>query len=557
MSQPGRTTPPWGRRDALWIAGLVVVVAAVHARALAGGFLDWDDNRFITANPLFHQGGWAYVRAALTRVQFEAYQPLHLLSYLPDRALWPDAAAGFHAVDLALYAGDVALAYALVRRHAGSAAAAAACLLVALHPLTVEPVSWITSRKDVLALAFFLGALLVEDRRGAVRARPAVLGVALGAAAMLSKSATVCLPLVVAAWLRWVGGARARVAIVRALPYAVLAAAAALAVALLWHGHHMIAHRPAAAPVDVAASFALYAVRIAVPVGLSPAYPAAAPAAILLAAGAALAAVALALTWRRLPAAARYAAAAFVAALLPVANLVPIQFRFADRYALLALFALILPIAVALDRAPRLRAAAVAALVAVAAVEATATWRLTGAWHDSAALWARAARAQPASRLAHFKRGEVLRDAGDWPGAVAEYQAAIRLDPDRPDGYAGLLYVYARRAEAAGRLPAGTGDRWLAGLGPAMASPQAFGRFLDEVPYDACPPCANLALAIGLRRWAPRDPILVDDARQALERGRPDVALVYLASVHDRATPGFGDLVRRASAAARGGAPKR
>ena len=118
-----------------------MLVVVTYHRVLSAGFVNWDDNRFLVENPLFHAGGWTYIEAALTRFQFEAYQPLHLLSYLPDRYLWPERAAGFHAVELGLWILDVGLVYALLRRHVWAPAALAACALFALHPLCVEPVA--------------------------------------------------------------------------------------------------------------------------------------------------------------------------------------------------------------------------------------------------------------------------------------------------------------------------------------------------------------------------------------------------------------------------------
>jgi hypothetical protein len=71
------------------VVAIVVAVLVAYFPALGRGFTNWDDDRFITHNPLFHGPVSAYVAAALTRVQFQAYHPLHLLSYLPDRLLWP------------------------------------------------------------------------------------------------------------------------------------------------------------------------------------------------------------------------------------------------------------------------------------------------------------------------------------------------------------------------------------------------------------------------------------------------------------------------------------
>src|SRR6185312_2960003 len=265
--------------------GVGLGAALLHARALGHHFLNWDDNRFITGNRLFLTGGWAYVRAALTEVQFDAYHPLHLLAYLPDRWLWPESPLGFHALNLLLFGLDAALLFALCRRLGGSVvAAAAATLLFAAHPLTVEPVAWVSARKDLLAAAFFLGALLVEDGRPLEERRAAPGGVALFVGALLSKSSALCLPPILWCWLVWMRGARPRAASWRSAPYALLAIVEAIAVVTIWRGHQMIPLRPTPAPVDVLATLATYARRLLWPSDLAALYPATMPAPALSAA---------------------------------------------------------------------------------------------------------------------------------------------------------------------------------------------------------------------------------------------------------------------------------
>ncbi len=512
---------------------LIVVAAtvALHARALGGAFLNWDDDRFITANPLFAADGWGYVRAALTSIQFDAYHPLHLLSYLPDRWLWAAAPAGYRAVSVALLAADAALLVALAQRRGATAAGAVfAALLFAAHPLVIEPVAWISARKDLLALLFFLIALLVEDRRDPNLRRPAWSSLALFAAALLAKTSTVAFPLVLFAWLVWLRRARPRTALLRALPHAAVAAVVSLVVVAIWRDHQMIpTSRPAAVPVDVAATIATYLGRIIWPADLSPIYPAAPPAAGLAAAALLVIVGALALSWRRLPGAARFAAVAFAAAILPVANLVPVVFRFADRYVFLALAMLVVPLALVL-RARVAYAAAAALLAAEIAIAVP----LQRAWRDSDALWARAVAAQPDALFARLKRGETLRDAGRFPEATAEYQAAVRLEPDNALGWAGLFHMYATRAEKEGRLAPGTAAGWLRALGPALADRGRFAELLRAAPRDACAPCSNTLLLLGLIRWPERDEALVAAARAALDRGLRDVALISLSRVRAR-----------------------
>ncbi|HVV86503.1 MAG TPA: hypothetical protein VHE35_25775 [Kofleriaceae bacterium] len=524
--------PRLERRDAAWVAGVLLVAAVVYGGLVAAGFTDWDDNRFVTANPRLAAGGWSYVKAAFTRPQFEAYAPLHLLSYLVDRALWPGWAGGYHLVNLLLFAGALVTWFALARRFAPAPAAAAAVLALALHPLTVEPVAWISARKDLLALLFVGLVLLVEDRHAGARPRWAAL--ALGAAALLSKVSAVCLPVLVFAHLRWLRGLPWRTAAVRALPYALGAAALAVATWLIFRGHQMIPPaRPDGAAVDVLGTVAAYVGRTAAP-DPSPIYPARAPLALAGAVLVGLALVAAAATWRRWPAAARQAAVAFLAAIAPVANLVPVVFRFADRYVLLAHAVLVPALAIALAAAwrrlaarPVARRAAAAACVLVLAAEAVVAVPVVHAWSGSRALWTRAARHRPGVLLVRAKLGEALRDAGDFDGAAAEYRAMLALAPADPRGYLGLFLSQARGFEAGGGGPPGTADRWYAALSPAFDDPGAFGRLLGEVEASGCKPCTATLLALGLRRWPLPADTLHRRADEARRRGDEATARVY------------------------------
>jgi hypothetical protein len=555
MSSAGTSTRVV-RTAVVRVATLSAVLAALlHAPALWHGFLNWDDNRFITANPLFAAGGWTYVRAALTQVQFDAYHPLHLLSYLPDRWLWPGSAAGFHALSLALFALDALLLFQLARRHASLAAAAAAVLLFAAHPLTVEPVEWISARKDLLATAFFAGALLIEDARDAESPRASGLGVALFVAALLSKSAALCLPPILWCWLVWMRRAPARAAAWRAAPYALIALVEAIAVLVIWRAHQMIPQRPTTALIDVPATIATYARRMVWPADLAAIYPAAMPAAVV-AAVLAVAGAAIAIArWRRLPGAARFALLAFLFALAPVANLVPVVFRFADRYAFLALAVLVPPAAVGLDALARRGRRARALPLVVVAVAAAAvalelgTLRLGAAWGDSRKLWAHTTSAQPDAFLARLKYGETLREQHEWTRASAEYRQSVRLRPDSPLGYVGLFFLYATRAEADGKIAPGTAAGWLRELGAAIDDRRRFASLIQRVPRAACLECADTLLLLDLRRWPRPDDVLLESARAALAEGAPDVALVLLSQARDPSSPAWQTLAAEAQRA--------
>jgi hypothetical protein len=534
--------PAFADRHAVIAIAAAVLVA--YFPALGAGFTNWDDDRFITANPLFQGPVMAYVVAALTRVQFQAYHPLHLLSYLPDRLLWPQSAIGFHAFNLALFTLALALGYFLVRRTVSSLPALGAILLVGLAPLAVEPVAWVVGRKDVLALLFVFAALLYEDREPRTRASMLASWILAGLAC-LAKTSAVVLPFLVFAWLRFVRQLPMRETLRRCLPFAAIGMVFAWPVPLIWRHYHMLpGGRPLPVVLDVLGTIGVYAGRVLVPVNLSPVYPVLATGQVIGALAVAAAGLALAATWRRLPAAAKFAAVAFVACLLPVANITPVYFRFADRYALLALGALAWPLGQLLAW-PRARRVVVVAAPLLIGVELWATLQLVPAWRDSQALWERATAVQPRAVYGHLKLGETLRAQKRYREAAASYLRAAELEPTGIKGPAGLLRTMGEQAEAEGRLSAGTVDQWEQVIADPAFDAQKMGVLIDALDHSQCRHCAEAMLWLGIRMYPQSDTGLVSFAKRELDRDRPDLAMIYVSEVRDPTTPGLADVRRR------------
>jgi hypothetical protein len=530
----------------------VIIVGSVLAgyfSALSAGFTNWDDDRFITNNPLFHGPLGTYVAAAFSRVQFQAFHPLHLLSYLPDRLLWPDQPAGFHALNLALFALALVLGFFLLRRCVDTWPALAATLIVGLHPLAVESVAWVVGRKDILALLLLLSTLLVADREPRTKKSTAVAcGLAL--AACLAKTSAVVLPIVLFAWLHFARQVPVRQALRRCLPFAAIALLFALPVPLIWRHNQMIPPaRPLPFVLDVLGTLGIYARRVLAPVDLSPVYPTMATGQVLAGLVMGVALLALVAFWHRLPAAAKFASVAFIGCLLPVANITPLYFRFADRYALLAVVFLAWPVAALLawskGNARRVGFVLVPLLLGL---ELWTTSHLVPVWQDSLSLWQHAVAAQPGAVFAHLKLGETLREQGRFREAAASYLNAGQLEPGGLKGPAGLLRAVGEKAEAEGRVPTGSYQQWE----QAMAKPGFDGRqmeaLIDAVDKSNCHSCSEALLWLALRMFPQPDPSLVTFARKALDRGRTSTAMVYVGEVRDPNAAGLAEIVRRLNA---------
>jgi tetratricopeptide (TPR) repeat protein len=201
--------PPSRRTE--WLLGLFLVVATVLAyqQTWHAGFI-WDDDAHLTENPcivgeLGFKGIWTTSAAT--------YYPLVLTSFWVLHALWGLNPLPFHVVNVLMHAACALLLWRVLRRlHVRGAWLGAA--LWSLHPIMVESVAWITELKNTQSCFFYLLAILffikwrearnLTDGRAAVRKYALVLLCAV--LAILSKSSTVVLPVILGLCWWWLDG---------------------------------------------------------------------------------------------------------------------------------------------------------------------------------------------------------------------------------------------------------------------------------------------------------------------------------------------------------------
>ena len=186
-------------------AGTILVTAAVFATAVLvywptrlHEFLNWDDPIYVVKNPWIRELSWQNISFIFSHSYFANYLPVHLLSYLLDHCIWGLSSFGFHLDSVLLHGINAALCLAVVRRITGSfPVAAISALFFAVHPSHVESVAWVSSRKDLLSMAFLLlsvDAYLRAGRGKAPRWVPYAASVAWFTLGLLSKVAIVVLP---------------------------------------------------------------------------------------------------------------------------------------------------------------------------------------------------------------------------------------------------------------------------------------------------------------------------------------------------------------------------
>jgi hypothetical protein len=150
------------RKDLLLCLAIGFIVAAAFSPTLANGFTNFDDNAYLTDNPLVRSLAPANIRRIFTTTRpHTIFVPLVTLTFALEYRLWGLDPRGFHAINLLLHIFNALLVFLLIRTVSRSPAKAFfTSLLFAIHPLRVESVAWITERKDLLFTFFFLLALL-------------------------------------------------------------------------------------------------------------------------------------------------------------------------------------------------------------------------------------------------------------------------------------------------------------------------------------------------------------------------------------------------------------
>lgn len=167
MSTPERTpqdapalvSRPWHT----WAFVVLVCVAcfAVYQHGLGGQFTNWDDNWLITENRHIRGLSWTNIQTMFNPMApreelGNEYLPVRDLSYAVNYALDGLDSRGYHATNLLLHVFNSLLVMLLAMKLTGRRLAGGlAGLVFAVHPVHVEAVSWLSSRKDLLA-AFFL-----------------------------------------------------------------------------------------------------------------------------------------------------------------------------------------------------------------------------------------------------------------------------------------------------------------------------------------------------------------------------------------------------------------
>jgi protein O-mannosyl-transferase len=191
-----------------WILSLLLVLATatLYVPVDHHPFTNYDDDQFVTSNPHTQSGlDWTTVQWAFSTYEFASWHPLTWMSHALDCQLFGLDPAGHHDTNLLLHLVNVLLLFWVLAQATGSLGRSAmVAALFALHPMNVESVAWISERKNLLSMVFFLLALAAYGWYAASPKLGRYLTVAgLFALGLMAKPQIITLPCVLLLWDYW------------------------------------------------------------------------------------------------------------------------------------------------------------------------------------------------------------------------------------------------------------------------------------------------------------------------------------------------------------------
>lgn len=464
------------------IAILFLTPIIVYAACLTAGFV-YDDNVQVLKNPwitdLRHIPDILFSSVLSFAGDIQAanfYRPVFYLVFLAEHMVFGFTPWGWHLTNMLLHSVNAVMVFIVVsgltEKKNGSMAKPSDSLIpflsglfFALHPASSEVVSWVSAVPELtytlfLLISFYLYLRFDLSDAGSGKAF-FVLSVAFYLMALFSKETAVVLPAIIAAYEISVRGSGAIKNWKRFIPYALMVpvyVAARIHALGAFVPYKETNVTPYETLWNVLPLLGRYFGKLLFPAGLSAIYTFH-PVASLLSAemltGLALFIIYLAaLILTRKNRVVFVGLSAIALPLLPALYVSAVSTGgFADRYLYFSTigFAIVLAniFKRALSRAEpwqegpeKGKKAVVIAIAVVLAIYAAADIKRSLVWRDDYSLWTDAVEKSPDNANAHYNLAWKLHTMGEKERAVAEYEAALRIDPSKSKARYNLATLY-------------------------------------------------------------------------------------------------------------------
>ena len=445
------------------LEALVIVAAGllIYWPALHGDWL-WDDDLLVTDNSNLRSlwGLWGIWSTPPTT----DYWPLSWTLLWIEWHLWGNESLGYHLCSLALHICSGILIWRLFNR-LGMRWGWLGGLLFVIHPLAVESVAWISEIKNTLSLPFFLLSidawLDAEEKQSSGYQRSVFYYLA----AMLAKTSTVMLPLVLLLYCWWKRGHVTRQELKRMIPYVAIAVTLGLITVYFQNtgqGNNQVEFGGLLVTRLIGAGTALffYISKFILPVNLLPIYPrwTLDPPSFLQALALPALAVLLFGLWTRRGGWGRHALFGFgffLLNLLPVLGLVKMKYMgislVADHLVYVPMIGLVGLIVAGLEQLherpssfPHLLGIETVSIFTVICLLLWESHAYARLFNNSETLWAYTLQYNPLALHAHNNLGDFFARTGRLSEAIVQFEQALKLKPDSAKAHYNLGTAFER-----------------------------------------------------------------------------------------------------------------
>jgi len=454
----------------LFVVAAVILVTGISLfPSLFNGFVDgWDDEIYVTQNDVIRELSLRNINRMFTSGFLGTYCPLVIMSYAVEYHFFELNPFIYHLTNYLLHLLITALVIYfiyLLSRDAGVAFIAG--ILFGVHPLHVESVAWITERKDLLCLVFYIPALIAYlkylERKEIKYYFFCFLFTIL---ALFSKPMAITIPVILILLDYFYGRRIDKSSILEKIPLFAACLIFGLATMFFQAQVKAIEMPPSllAKTYFISKTIPFYLSKVFVPVNLSALYP------YYFIRPEQLAeikyyVVMLILLSIFVIFSGRYSkkiifgSAFFIITLLPVIQIIPAGNAFAaDRYMYLPSLGIFYMIAVLVMKVLRskvaesriIKAAIISFLVLLMLLLSILTWKRCAVWKDTGTLFTDIVNKSPYSRKSHHNLAVFYERKGDLDRARIHFEKALIIAP-RGGEQEDLMRVYKKIKETRGR----------------------------------------------------------------------------------------------------------
>jgi protein O-mannosyl-transferase len=458
MAVDHRKPKPAEQSPLIPILSLSLLVFVTFLPCLLNGFVNLDDKSYVARNPHVLQGlTWQDLKWAWSNMESSNWHPLTWISHMLDAQIYGAGPTGHHATNVLLHVLNTVLLFLLLKQMTGAHwRSFIMAAFFGVHPLRVESVAWISERKDVLSVCFWLLATLAYVRYAhEFKARSSKskmfygLSVVLFIFGLLAKPMLVTLPftlLLLDYWplRRWPQTSIKRL-LLEKIPFLILAVGSSVVTFMAQERGGSVTPADAlgisARLANAIVSYVRYLGMTAWPTDLSAIYPHPGhwPWQTVAEAGLVLVVITALTLWKLRPM--PYLAVGwfwFLGTLVPVIGLVQVgRQAIADRYTYIPSIGLLLAIVWAAngltEKWRNRKTLASIAISAVLVICVALTVRQISYWKDSKTLFSHAMAVTQRNWIASAYLAAELQDRGELHEAIAMCKESLQMNPYRSD----------------------------------------------------------------------------------------------------------------------------